>query len=403
MPPLIASNPPASPPDSAPPAPSAAIEDPSEQFRFLLRVPWEKIAIWAGFLTLIYSLRAFFDIIFMTFIFSYMTKGAVDWVLKKLGAGPKSEFYRRTVVKLSFTLLLALIVVLGMMVVPRFYDQANLFVKKLQQTKIRVQLEAAVEKVVGKDSFADLKKTEWFKDQIDDLVAKAEASVPMVTGWVAQALLSVLTVLFHFFLSMIFSLLIVLDIPKLGERICDLEEGRFKNFYREIVPTLLTFGTVLGRAFQAQAAIAACNTVLTLLGLLALGIQSPVFLCTIVFFCSFIPVLGVFISSIPIALMTFQQEGIGLTVEAILLIVVIHVIEAYVLNPKIMGDMLKMHPLIVLIILLLSEYYFGVWGLLLGVPISFYVYRYVIQGKTDEAVLASPLIQGLEPRKSPAA
>lgn len=378
-------------------------DDPTRQFRFLLRIPWEKTAIWVAFLALIYTLRAFFDIIFLTFVFSYMTKGAVEWVLKKLGPAPKSDFYRRTVVKLTFVLLLALIVVLGMIILPRFYDQANLFVKKLQQTNLRVQIESAVEKVIGKDSFADLKKAEWFNEQIDEWVAKAKESIPTVTGWVTQSLLSVLTVLFHFFLSMIFSLLIVLDIPKLGERFGALEEGRFKNFYREIAPTLLTFGTVLGRAFQAQAAIAACNTFLTFLGLLALGIQSPVFLCTIVFFCSFIPVLGVFLSSVPIALMTFQQEGIGLTLEAILLIVVIHGIEAYILNPKIMGDMLKMHPLIVLIILLLSEYYFGVWGLLLGVPISFYVYRYVIQGKTEEAVLASPLIQGLEPKTTTAA
>ncbi len=379
------------PPPAAPPGDETLL-DPGKQFRFLLRIPWEKSLIWVLFLSLIYALRDFFGIIFMTFIFTYMSKNAVDYVMRRLrhegGAG------RKYVVAGVFTLEVVLIFFLGLMLLPRFYDQANAFVRQVKNTDIKAQIETTLQKTIGKEAFIDLQASDWYKDQLVDWTKKATAAIPSLTGWITQTLLNVLTFLLHFFLSLVFSLLIVLDIPKLGRNFGELEEGRFKDFYHEIAPTLLTFGTVLGRAFQAQAAIAVVNTILTFLGLVALGIQSPVFLCVIVFICSFIPVLGVVISSVPISLMALQQEGVVLMLEVIALILIIHAIEAYILNPKIVGDIMKMHPLIVLIILFLSEHYFGLWGLLLGVPVTFYVYRHVIQGKSEDQVFARPTPRG---------
>jgi predicted PurR-regulated permease PerM len=40
--------------------------------------------------------------------------------------------------------------------------------------------------------------------------------------------------------------------------------------------------------------------------------------------------------------------------------------------------MLHLHPVLVLTILAVCEHFFGVWGLLLGVPVVVYVIRFVI-------------------------
>jgi predicted PurR-regulated permease PerM len=76
--------------------------------------------------------------------------------------------------------------------------------------------------------------------------------------------------------------------------------------------------------------------------------------------------------------------GFILALELVGCVLLIHFIETTLLNPKIMGDMLKLHPLLVLIILLVGEHFFGVWGLLLGVPVTVYIFRFVIL-KTPEA------------------
>jgi predicted PurR-regulated permease PerM len=41
-----------------------------------------------------------------------------------------------------------------------------------------------------------------------------------------------------------------------------------------------------------------------------------------------------------------------------------------VLSPRIVGRILHLHPVLVLAVLVVGEHLFGIWGLLLGVPIA---------------------------------
>ena len=50
----------------------------------------------------------------------------------------------------------------------------------------------------------------------------------------------------------------------------------------------------------------------------------------------------------------------------VLLVAGIHFIEAYALNPAIYSAHLKLHPLLVLSVLVIAEHSLGVWGLLLA-------------------------------------
>jgi predicted PurR-regulated permease PerM len=49
-------------------------------------------------------------------------------------------------------------------------------------------------------------------------------------------------------------------------------------------------------------------------------------------------------------------------------IVAIHQLEANLLNPKIMGDAAKLHPVLVIFSLLVGEHFFHTVGALLAVP-----------------------------------
>ena len=48
-------------------------------------------------------------------------------------------------------------------------------------------------------------------------------------------------------------------------------------------------------------------------------------------------------------------------------------LEAYVLNPKFMSNKTELPVCFVFIILLVSEHYLGVWGLLIGVPLFIFL------------------------------
>lgn len=127
------------------------------------------------------------------------------------------------------------------------------------------------------------------------------------------------------------------------------------------------------------------NSFLTAIGISILGLgQSVAFLSVIVFFCSFIPVAGVFVSSIPICLISLQTSGLQTMLLSIVMVTVIHLIEGYILNPRIYGTYMRINPVIVLIILTIGGKLFNLWGLILGVPVCTYIFGYAIKGKTAE-------------------
>ena len=73
---------------------------------------------------------------------------------------------------------------------------------------------------------------------------------------------------------------------------------------------------------EAQVGIAAINTALTFLGLVLLHVPSKLVLSAIVFFCSFIPVLGVVLPTVPICAVALTQGGIPLALQCVGMVVV---------------------------------------------------------------------------------
>ncbi|MFH1491264.1 MAG: AI-2E family transporter, partial [Pseudomonadota bacterium] len=182
----------------------------------------------------------------------------------------------------------------------------------------------------------------------------------------------------YFFLGVLFSFFILFDLPNLSRKTQALRQTRFRAIYEETAGSVVKFSIVVGAAFQAQIGIALINTSLTALGLWLLQIEPIALLSLIVFFAGLIPVLGTFISSIPILLLAFNSQGWIVTMKAVGMIAVVHAVEAYILNPKIVSVVLKINPVLTLIILYVGHSLFGIWGVLLGVPVSVYIYRYIL-------------------------
>ncbi len=253
------------------------------------------------------------------------------------------------------------------------------------------RLETVLRQLLGKRGFEALAANESYQNAVRsarrDLLERIPGLLRQLTGLLNRTLEFALDVL----LSFIFGFIILLDLPRLRDGVVGLGRSRLGHVYGEIAPGLVAFGEVLGRAFQAQLLIALCNTILTLGGLLVIGVESPVLLSIVVFVFSFIPVFGAILSSIPIALVALQQPGggFGLVLEVAGLVAVIHAVEAYILNPRILGGLLEIHPLVVLLILLVAERFFGVWGLLTGVPVAHYIFTSLVRAPAEARDRAS--------------
>lgn len=346
---------------------------------FFNRIPWEKLLLWGLFILSIWVLRSFLAVIFVTFILSYLAHNAIKQINRVAPAHlQNSIWFRRINVVGIFTVLLLFLYLASLMIFPAMLRQGDELVSTITQVDPRQKINEVAVNYLGQDKWMSITSSPHYKKIIENVQGFFTGHLGEITIMIATVIKNTASFFIQFFISIIFSFIIVLDIPRLHAQFQSLRNTRLKEFYDTITPGLTTFSDVMGKAFAAQAVIAVCNTFLTYFGMKFLNIPLAELMSLFVFFCSFIPVLGVFISSIPISLVALQTHGFILMLEAIGLITFIHIFEAYVLNPRIMGDFLKIHPLLVLTILFVGEHFFGIWGLLLGVPVCVYIFRYAI-------------------------
>jgi predicted PurR-regulated permease PerM len=157
-----------------------------------------------------------------------------------------------------------------------------------------------------------------------------------------------------------------------------MDAPRILRFFESIVPLGLRadfrrllhgIDTGLSGVVRGQLTIMLVNGVLTLIGLLLLRLPfafALAFLATILYV---VPIFGTILSSIPIVLVALTAGGITTGLLALGWIGVIHALEAYLLNPKIMGDASKIHPVLIVLALVVGERSAGIVGALLAVPV----------------------------------
>lgn len=105
-------------------------------------------------------------------------------------------------------------------------------------------------------------------------------------------------------------------------------------------------------------------------GFFICGISHPLFFGTVVGLFNMLPVFGTFISSVPIALLTFAEFGIYRAIASIVVIVAGQQIENSILTPKIVGDRVGLSGLWIIVTTLAGGGLFGFWGLLICVPVA---------------------------------
>jgi predicted PurR-regulated permease PerM len=393
-----------------------------------------RVVIWAILFLLLWVLRDFFGLVFLTFVVAIVAAPLADFGTRRLKL---PHWAALSLVYLLFLLVLASFV---RFVVPSVASEVNRLIGNLPTTEerlidvknrlvenyptLRQPLNGYLRSALPDDRLAviDLQlvdeaqrlklaplqieeaavattaptgpAAEYFNRQdqlyLSALMTAQFQRVRLYAPAVIKALYRATATLL---LALLFSYLILIDASRIKRGLARLKNSRVGDFYEEAAQPIVRFSILVGRAIEAQASIALVNTVLTLIGLLLLGIPLVAMLSVIVFVCSFVPVLGVFASTVPITLVALNAGGFSLSLAAIGLVIVAHAIEAYLLNPLIYGKHLKLNPVLTLIILFVGYHAIGLWGVLLGVPVT----RYIIHD-----VLGVPFRDRSTPAKPPA-
>lgn len=126
----------------------------------------------------------------------------------------------------------------------------------------------------------------------------------------------------------------------------------------------------LGSYTRMQLGVAAINATGIGIGAAALGVPFLVPIVVVVFLSSFVPIIGTLLSGLVPALLALVDKGPWVAVAMVVIVVVVHQIEAHVLQPFLMGHAVALHPLAVIVVVTSGTYLFGIAGALFAVPVT---------------------------------
>ncbi|QWW20199.1 AI-2E family transporter [Schaalia sp. 19OD2882] len=126
----------------------------------------------------------------------------------------------------------------------------------------------------------------------------------------------------------------------------------------------------LGAYVRGQIQVAAIDAVSIGIGAAFLGIPMAVPITVVVFFGSFVPIVGALVSGSIAVLVALVSKGLTAGVIMLVVILVVQQVEGNLLQPFIMSNAVSLHPMAVLLVVAGCGAVAGIPGAVFGVPVA---------------------------------
>ncbi|MCX7926201.1 MAG: AI-2E family transporter [Fimbriimonadales bacterium] len=142
------------------------------------------------------------------------------------------------------------------------------------------------------------------------------------------------------------------------------------RYVRLVLSLMQETNRVMRCYIVAQLILGVIAGIATWLGLQLMGVRYAATLALFAGIARAIPVIGPVIAGAPIVVIGLIQGGWTLGLKLTLFVTALFVVEHKMIMPKIIGDRLDLHPVLVIIVLLVSGKFFGLMGMFFGVPVA---------------------------------
>ncbi len=294
----------------------------------------------------LYLLRSMINLILLTFIFAFLVTRLENVILKRV------RIPRKLIVIVLYTLVALFLYVAIVHFLPILIDQISQLVDSLVKIYNNPPDNAVAKWVVGFLKESNIEK--YLQTGVDFIIA---------------SLSGIGSVGLSFFLALILSLFFSLEKERVTSFTGQFLTSKVGFIFKEAAFFGKKFVGTFGVVLEAQLMIALVNTIITTIALYLMDFPQLLSLSIMVFVLGLIPVAGVIISCVPLVLIAYSVGGLQDVFYILLTVVIVHAIETYILNPKLMSSKTNLPVFYTFIVLIFSETFFGVWGLIVGIPV----------------------------------
>ncbi|MEH7548788.1 MULTISPECIES: AI-2E family transporter [Bacillaceae] len=307
---------------------------------------FKRISIFVLIALVLYAMRSMINLILLTFIFTFLMNRLVQFIEKKI------PLNRRLIVVISYACIVGLLSYCFVMYLPMIIQEITALIKQLTAFYTAKHDNIILNYLVNR--MEEIKISSYLEQGFTFLI-KYFTDISSVTLQVLLALL--------------LSIFCLLEKPRLIEFTKKFRNSKISSIYEEVEFFARKFVGTFGKVIEAQLIIAVVNCILTTISLWLLDFPQLGGLSIMVFVLGLIPVAGVIISLIPLVIIAYSIGGLMKVLYVGIAIFIIHGIEAYILNPNLMSSKTNLPVFYTFIVLIFSEHFFGVWGLIIGIPV----------------------------------
>ena len=203
----------------------------------------------------------------------------------------------------------------------------------------------------------DIDLTEFIKTQ--NVTSYLQSAVGMVGG------------IFNVFVSIVVSIYILSSRTKIIQFLERLTGAIFKEKVSNNINKYFNRTNEFFFKFLASQIMDAFIVgILASIAMAVMGIKYAVLLGFMIGLFNIIPYFGAIVAIGISAIITLLTGGLGHAIWMIIIVTILQQIDANIINPRIVGNSLKMSPLLVIIAVMIGGAYFGVLGMFLAVPVA---------------------------------
>lgn len=230
--------------------------------------------------------------------------------------------------------------------IPRYVSEVQRFLAGLERRFDRIPLPGA------------------FRTLVDEHVARAQAVLLGGISRMVGAVFDLLGQAFTIVLAPVLAFYMLNDLPHFRRQL----EASLPPVWRQRVKSFLgELDRVLAGFIRGQLIVSAAVGAMTAAAMGILGLPFALVLGIIAFFTDLVPYFGPFLGAVPGVLLAATTSW-TLALKAAAAYLIIQQVEAAVLIPRVMGNSVGVHPLLLVFALLVGGRFFGLAGLLLAVP-----------------------------------
>ncbi|CAG7587855.1 AI-2E family transporter [Peptoniphilus senegalensis] len=201
---------------------------------------------------------------------------------------------------------------------------------------------------------------------LTDLVAKVQGSLMSSISGVFSKVYGAVTSAFRLVLIIIFSFYFSVDKEKFTHKV----KKAIPNKYRDDISFLSNrIDIALQQFIRGRMLMAIFVGIITMIYLLILRVDFAIIIGLITCVADIIPFVGPFLGCVPAVLFAFMDSPVK-AFWVLVLFILVQWVENNILAPKLIGDSTGLNPLLILISIIIGGGIFGVWGMVISVPIT---------------------------------